>query len=318
MDPAMVCNLCQEPFGRDENIINSGGQVWHEPCFVCVECFQPFPDGVFYEHEGRKYCENDFQALFAPCCSGCGEFVIGRVIRAMSQCWHPTCFKCVSCHVELADIGFVKNQGRPLCKKCNTDFKGGKRKFCQKCSLPIQGEHIVYKFQVVHPEHFNCHKCKKELTANCREKDSQLYCLRCFDNMESSICAACRRPIESRVIHALGKTWHPEHFVCSHCEKPFEGRRHYEKKGKAYCERDYKALFGDVCFSCSKPCRGDVVNVLNKTWCIQHFRCTACDVLLATSRGGARYADMDERPFCRRCFERVPAELRRRLKKQSA
>ena len=38
--------------------------------------------------------------------------MIGRVIRAMSQCWHPTCFKCVSCHAELADIGFVKNQGR--------------------------------------------------------------------------------------------------------------------------------------------------------------------------------------------------------------
>lgn len=41
-----------------------------------------------------------------------GEFVLGRVIRAMSQCWHPKCFKCVSCHTELADVGFVKNQGR--------------------------------------------------------------------------------------------------------------------------------------------------------------------------------------------------------------
>lgn len=26
-------------------------------------------------------------------------------------------------------------------------------------SLPIQGDHIVYKFQVVHPEHFNCKTC---------------------------------------------------------------------------------------------------------------------------------------------------------------
>ena len=34
MDPSMVCTLCQDPFGRDENIINSGGQVWHEGCFV--------------------------------------------------------------------------------------------------------------------------------------------------------------------------------------------------------------------------------------------------------------------------------------------
>ena len=33
-----------------------------------------------------------------------------------------------------------------------------------------------------------------------------------------------------------------QHFVCGHCEKPFEGRRHYEKKGEAYCERDYKAV----------------------------------------------------------------------------
>ena len=73
-----------------------------------------------------------------------------------------------------------------------------------------------------------------------------------------------------------------QHFVCAHCEKAFEGRRHFEKKGLAYCERDYKfvspclpvsnkctfnysflcppflsQLFGDVCFSCNKPCRGD-------------------------------------------------------------
>ena len=41
-----------------------------------------------------------------------GEFIIGRVIRAMSQCWHPNCFKCVICHIHLADVGFVKNQGR--------------------------------------------------------------------------------------------------------------------------------------------------------------------------------------------------------------
>ena len=36
-----------------------------------------------------------------------------------------------------------------------------------------------------------------------------------------------------------------QHFVCAHCEKAFEGRRHFEKKGLAYCERDYK--FVSVC-----------------------------------------------------------------------
>jgi hypothetical protein len=47
------------------------------------------------------------------------------------------------------------------------------------------------------------------LTPKSREKDGELYCLRCHDNA-ASICGGCRRPIEGRIIHALTKTWHPE------------------------------------------------------------------------------------------------------------
>ena len=41
-----------------------------------------------------------------------GEFVIGRVIKAMNNNWHPECFKCELCNAVLADTGFVKNRGR--------------------------------------------------------------------------------------------------------------------------------------------------------------------------------------------------------------
>lgn len=81
-------------------------------CCSCAQCFRPFQDGIFYEFEGRKYCERDFHVLFAPCCNKCGEFVIGRVIKAMAASWHPTCFCCESCHKELADCGFIRNQVR--------------------------------------------------------------------------------------------------------------------------------------------------------------------------------------------------------------
>ena len=50
----------------------------------CAQCFRPFQDGIFYEFENRKYCERDFHVLFAPCCNKCGEFVVGRVIKAMA------------------------------------------------------------------------------------------------------------------------------------------------------------------------------------------------------------------------------------------
>lgn len=71
------------------------------------------------------------------------------------------------------------------------------------------------------------------------------------------ICGACRRPIEERVVTALGKHWHVEHFVCAKCEKPFLGHRHYERKGLAYCETHYHQLFGNLCFVCNQVISGD-------------------------------------------------------------
>jgi len=39
-----------------------------------VECFTRTPSLLFCsQFEGRKYCEHDFQMLFAPCCGECGK-----------------------------------------------------------------------------------------------------------------------------------------------------------------------------------------------------------------------------------------------------
>lgn len=144
--------------------------------YRCAQCFRPFPDGIFYEFEGYKYCEHDFHVLFAPCCGKCGklcpkkftyrsiniavlcpglierdvtyicryiklsfiagEFVIGRVIKAMNSNWHPQCFRCEECNGELADAGFIKSQGRALCHTCNARVKAG-----------VLGKHICHQCQ---------------------------------------------------------------------------------------------------------------------------------------------------------------------------
>lgn len=41
-----------------------------------------------------------------------GEFIIGRVIKAMNNNWHPDCFLCEMCNTVLADVGFLRNAGR--------------------------------------------------------------------------------------------------------------------------------------------------------------------------------------------------------------
>jgi hypothetical protein len=165
---------------------------------VCAQCFRPFPDGIFYEFEGRKYCEHDFHVLFAPCCGRCGEFIVGRVIKGMLACmqiyanfvcilamnnsWHPECFRCEMCNTELADVGFLRNAGesihpstpspragRALCRECNAKEKAaGLGKYvCHKCHAIIDEGHIKWRGEAYHPYHYNCKQCGFVITFVC-------------------------------------------------------------------------------------------------------------------------------------------------------
>uniref|UniRef100_A0A674BQ68 LIM domain-containing protein n=1 Tax=Salmo trutta TaxID=8032 RepID=A0A674BQ68_SALTR len=306
------CERCKSGFAPAEKMVNSNGELYHEGCFVCAQCFQQFPEGLFYEFEGRKYCEHDFQMLFAPCCHQCGEFIIGRVIKAMNNSWHPDCFCCDICQAVLADVGFVKNAGRHLCRPCHNREKarGLGKYICQKCHAIIEDSPLIFKNDPYHPDHFNCNNCGKELTADARELKGELYCLPCHDKMGVPICGACRRPIEGRVVNAMGKQWHVEHFVCSVCERSFQGHPYYECKGYAYCEWHFNMLFGDVCYHCNRVIEGDVVSALNKAWCVNCFSCATCNTKLTLKD---KFVEVDLKPICKHCYERMPEELKRRL-----
>lgn len=79
---------------------------------------------------------------------------------------------------------------------------------------------LRFRGEVYHGYHFNCTACGAELDSSAREVKNrtgyaandmnELYCLRCHDRMGIPICGACRRPIEERVVTALGKHWHVE------------------------------------------------------------------------------------------------------------
>ncbi|CAB1328804.1 unnamed protein product [Coregonus sp. 'balchen'] len=324
-----MCERCKSGFAPAEKIVNSNGELYHEGCFVCAQCFQQFPEGLFYEFEGRKYCEHDFQMLFAPCCHQCGEFIIGRVIKAMNNSWHPDCFCCDLCQAVLADVGFVKNAGRHLCRPCHNREKarGLGKYICQKCHAIIEEQPLL-----------------KELTADARELKGELYCLPCHDKMGVPICGACRRPIEGRVHHVCALCERPfhghlyyergdhaycekhfnmthkapvclsvGHFVCAKCEKPFLGHRHYERKGLAYCETHYNQLFGDVCYHCNRVIEGDVVSALNKAWCVNCFACSTCNTKLTLKD---KFVEVDLKPVCKHCYEHLPDDMKRRLAKQ--
>ncbi|KAJ3175677.1 hypothetical protein HDU87_005818 [Geranomyces variabilis] len=51
---AMRCGGCGK--GIIGEFVSACGKEWHMPCFVCADCKENFPTGVFYEHHGLPYC----------------------------------------------------------------------------------------------------------------------------------------------------------------------------------------------------------------------------------------------------------------------
>ncbi|XP_016859958.1 LIM and senescent cell antigen-like-containing domain protein 2 isoform X8 [Homo sapiens] len=73
-------------------------------------------------------------------------------------------------------------------------------------------------------------------------------------------------------------------------------------------------LFGDVCYNCSHVIEGDVVSALNKAWCVSCFSCSTCNSKLTLKN---KFVEFDMKPVCKRCYEKFPLELKKRLKKLS-
>lgn len=61
------------------------------------------------------------------------------------------------------------------------------------------------------------------------------------------------RSVLPQVVTAMGKTWHPEHFVCTHCQEEIGSRNFFERDGQPYCEKDYHNLFSPRCYYCNGP-----------------------------------------------------------------
>ena len=73
----------------------------------------------------------------------------------------------------------------------------------------------------------------------------------------------------------MDHTWHPEHFVCHECQRPFGDAGFHEKDGKAYCRDDYFKMFAPKCSGCEEAVIDNYISALNGHW---HPQCFVCMV----------------------------------------
>ncbi|KAI3652424.1 hypothetical protein MP228_002749 [Amoeboaphelidium protococcarum] len=297
---ATACFNCNENI--DSQSVSALESKFHQECFICFECLRPFPEGSFIQAEDKHlYCEQDYYTIFGDRCARCGELIMERMIDALDLKWHADHFTCDHCGKVLAGSSYMKKGDRPFCKEChlklkNIDIQVSKTE-CPRCKKPIlkEEETLIYEDQKHHAFHFTCVLCSKQLNKDYKKFNGQLYCPEDYIRATAPPCYVCKKPIYGRIVTAMGKSFHPEHFVCSKCEQPFDTSTFHEHQGRPYCELHFNELAGSKCGRCFDYIRGKVIPIMNQKWCENHFVCFGCEKNMANE--GGKYYCIDEKPY---------------------
>ncbi|XP_054165589.1 zinc finger protein 808-like isoform X3 [Oppia nitens] len=293
------CDGCGYPIKDQKSMVKELGKNWHPECFRCHKCHKVLSPNNYMEKSGKPYCVEDYHNLFSPKCSECNLPIEGKPLIALGRQWHPNCFKCCQCAVPLSPNNFKEKDGKPYCLKHFQELYLPK---CYGCKRPITDKIINALGKQWHPECFACVQCHKPLAEDgYREKDGLPYCDFDYHALFSPKCAACHAPIREKCLTAMAKTWHPEHFLCQHCNKQLsdDPEGYHEHNDKSYCRPCYIELFAPYCRACNKPIVDKIcVTALDAKWHPDCFVCRDCHCPLKTGN----YFEFEGEPYCEEHF----------------
>ncbi|KAM4634943.1 PDZ and LIM domain protein 5b [Polymixia lowei] len=112
------------------------------------------------------------------------------------------------------------------------------------------------------------------------------------------MCSKCNNVIRGPFLVAMGMSWHPEEFNCSHCHSSLVERGFVEEKGQVYCEHCYEEFLAPTCTCCQQKILGEVMNALKQTWHVYCFVCASCQQPI---RNNTFHLE-DGQPYCERDY----------------
>ncbi|XP_015783551.1 actin-binding LIM protein 2 isoform X2 [Tetranychus urticae] len=151
-------------------VVTALGNTYHQQCFVCARCRQPFPPGEKVTYTGKEcVCSRclDIPVVTShspdlspedsgPRCSGCSqEIQEGQALIALDKQWHVWCFKCTCCKNVLHGE-YMGKDGQPYCEK---DYQNKFGVRCAHCDRYITGK--VLQAGDNHHFHPTCARCTK-------------------------------------------------------------------------------------------------------------------------------------------------------------
>lgn len=232
-------------------------------------------------------------------CAACQKVIVGKIITALGETWHPEHFVCIVCKMELSTTGFFEREGRPY---CGNDYHELFSPRCAYCKGAILQNILTALDQTWHPEHFFCAHCGDPFGPDgFLEKEGKPYCCKDFYHLFAPKCSGCGESVRENYLTAANGTWHPECFVCADCLTPFSGGFFMELEGRALCPLHFHSRQGTLCGSCREPITGRCISALSQKFHPEHFVCAFC--LRQLSQG--IFKEQKGKPYCITCFNKL-------------
>nr|KAF6280111.1 actin binding LIM protein family member 2 [Pipistrellus kuhlii] len=177
---------------------------------------------------------------------------------------------------------------------------------CTTCGSVCRGEVLRVQSKYFHLKCFVCKVCGCDLAeGGFFVRQGQHICTRDYQRLYGTRCFACDRFIEGEVVSALGRTYHPDCFVCAACRLPFPPGDRVTFNGKeCMCQKcslpkstGGSAHLSQGLWSCG-GCGAEIKNgqslvALDKHWHLGCFKCKTCGKEL-----NAEYISKDGLPYC--------------------
>ncbi|XP_021017400.1 actin-binding LIM protein 2 isoform X11 [Mus caroli] len=177
---------------------------------------------------------------------------------------------------------------------------------CNTCGNVCKGEVLRVQNKYFHIRCFVCKACGCDLAeGGFFVRQGEHICTRDYQRLYGTRCFSCDRFIEGEVVSALGKTYHPDCFVCAVCRLPFPPGDRVTFNGKeCVCQKcSPPTLLGNSahvaqglrsCGGCGLEIKnGQALVALDKHWHLGCFKCKTCGKLL-----NAEYISKDGLPYC--------------------
>ncbi|XP_027455250.1 actin-binding LIM protein 2 isoform X20 [Zalophus californianus] len=177
---------------------------------------------------------------------------------------------------------------------------------CNTCGNVCKGEVLRVQNKYFHIKCFVCKACGCDLAeGGFFVRQGEYICTRDYQRLYGTRCFSCDQFIEGEVVSALGKTYHPDCFVCAACRLPFPPGDRVTFNGKeCMCQKCSlpKTAGSSVhlsqglwsCGGCGTEIKnGQSLVALDKHWHLGCFKCETCGKQL-----DAEYISKDGLPYC--------------------